>query len=115
MRGTLVRLAVWMTNEEHVMKRVASLWSTFNDEGEMRLLDVGDTASHIEVLGLKKPNALFGSILTGWAREVAVAIQTKTPIARHPLCRARGDARCVWEIRYASIGMPSKPSPTGDG
>ena len=114
MKGTLMRLAVWITRYEQMLKRVASMWSHYNDEGEMRLLDVSETSAHVEVAGLKRPHPLFCSVLTGWCREVALAIRTSTPIARHTECRARGDRRCVWEIRYSALmtdpGTSAPPS-----
>jgi hypothetical protein len=120
MKGTLIRLAVWITRYEQMLKRVASLWSNYNDEGAMNLLEVTETVARVEVVGLKRPHPLFCSLLTGWCREVALAIRASTPVARHPECRARGDARCIWEIRYSALapiepggGTPSSGPPGG--
>jgi hypothetical protein len=112
MRGTLVRLAVWISRPEQMMKRVANMWSNYNDEGVMNLLEVGDTISRLELVGLKRTHPLFCALLTGWCREVALAIRTSVPIAKHIECRARGDARCTWEVRYASIATKEPGSGT---
>lgn len=110
MRGALVRLAIWVSSPEALMKRVAALWSQFNDEGAMSLLSLDDRLTRLEVTGLKAPHILFCSTLTGWTREVCLALHAITPVARHVSCRARGDQKCIWEVRYAGVDAVA---PTG--
>jgi hypothetical protein len=105
LKGTLTRLAVWITRHDMMMKRIAGLWSNYNDEGAMNLLDASGSALHTELVGIKRPHPLFCAILTGWTREVALAVKASTPFVRHTHCRARGGARCVWEVRYGALDM----------
>jgi hypothetical protein len=114
MKGTLVRIAVWITRPEALMKRATGLWRQFNDEGNMALLHIDDHVARLELTGIKAPNGLFCAVLTGWCREVGNAVRAVTPVARHVDCPARGDARCVWEVRYARIDRPSGVLPPFD-
>jgi hypothetical protein len=102
-KGTLVRAAVYLAQPEFLFRRVASIWRQFNDEGAMLVHSLDAHTSSLEVTGLKNPNATFCGVLTGWTRELAIALGAQKPIVRHSACRARGDARCVWQIRWAAI------------
>jgi hypothetical protein len=110
MRGAMVRLAIWVSTPEALMKRVAALWSQFNDEGAMTLLSLDDRLTRLEVTGLRATHALFCSTLTGWTREVCLALHAVTPVAKHVSCRARGHQKCIWEVRYAGVDAVA---PTG--
>jgi len=103
LRGAMLRLVFYLARPEFLMKRVAQLWRQFNDEGEMVITHFEDFSSGIEVKGLRTPNWLFCCTLTGWSREVTKASGGANPHVRHVECRARGGARCLWEIRWTGI------------
>jgi hypothetical protein len=104
MRSTLVRLVSWVTHPEFLMSRVAAMWNQFNDEGSMHLLKVDERGAQMELRDMTFVNPLFCALITGWCREVGIAIQTVSPVAKHIECRTRGETRCLWEIRYAAKG-----------
>jgi hypothetical protein len=110
MKGTLIRVAMWITRPEALMARAASLWRQYNDEGTMHLLSIDDHIARLEITDLKQPNALFCAIITGWMREVGHAVRTIAPVAKHTACRARGDTRCIWEVRYVRLDVPPAPA-----
>jgi hypothetical protein len=103
MKGVVVRIAFYLAQPEFFFRRVAGLWRQFNDEGEMIVHHIDDRSSRTEIRGLKHPNAVFCNVLTGWVREIAVGLGTESPTARHTECLTRGDARCMWEARWAGI------------
>jgi hypothetical protein len=103
MKGTVVRIAVYIAKPEYFLRRVAGLWRQFNDEGEMLVHDLGERSGTLEVRGLTRPNAVFCAVLTGWAREIAKGIGIQNPHTRHSECRARGGTRCLWDVRWSAI------------
>ncbi len=105
LRGTALRMVFYAARPEFLMKRITQLWSRFNDEGSMNLLHFDDYSSTIEVRGVVTPHVLFCSTLTGWAREVVLAMGGTTPSVRHVECRARGDARCLWHLRWSGTAV----------
>ena len=108
MKGVLLRIAFYVTNPEFMMKRIAGLWSQFNDRGSMLLLVIGKDMVRLEVTGVPHPNSTFCSILTGWCNEVAVAIGVDGPVARHIECRALHAKRCIWEVRGSFLERMGK-------
>jgi predicted hydrocarbon binding protein len=108
MKGTLVRIAFYLKQPEFLFRRVAGLWHQFNDEGQMLVHELGDSKGVMEVTGIVKPNATFCAVLTGWMRAVASGIGIENPTVRHTQCRARGDAKCIWEARWVSMEKDEK-------
>jgi hypothetical protein len=107
LRGAIARAALFLANPEFMMKRVSSLWSQFNDEGSMEMTKFLPNEMTIEVKGVAKPHWLHCCTITGWAAEVAAHFGWRSPAAKHPRCRAKGDTRCIWEIRGE---LPDEPS-----
>ncbi len=103
MKGIVVRVAFYMAQPEFFLRRVAGLWRQFNDEGEMLAHGIGERSGAMEVVGIEKPNAVFCMVLTGWIREVALALGIQNPSPRHTQCRTRGDARCYWDVRWSGL------------
>ena len=112
LRGAMVRAAAYIANPEFMIKRVASLWSQFNDEGTMEIIRFDPEQMQVEVKGLTKTHALFCATLTGWMAEVALHFGWKSASARHVRCRAKGEARCLWELQAAlpDAAVPSSRS-----
>jgi hypothetical protein len=115
MKGTLVRIAFYLKQPEFFFRRVAGLWRQFNDEGQMLVHELGDHKGVLEVSGIERPNATFCATLTGWTREVANGIGIENPTVRHTECRARGDARCIWETRWVTMDKSEKARRDSDG
>jgi hypothetical protein len=109
MKGITVRIAVWMARPEQLVARAAGVWRQFNDEGSMDLIEVGENLGRFELKGVKLEDALFCAVLTGWFREIAAGVGAISPLARHIECKARGGARCVWEVRYARVELKGGP------
>jgi hypothetical protein len=100
MKGAMLRLVFYLAKPEFLMKRITQLWRQFNDEGSMDLLHLDDYSSSIEVRGVTNPQFLFCCTLTGWSREVALALGGHNPVVRHTECRARGSSKCIWQLRW---------------
>lgn len=103
MKGTMVRVAFYVSKPEFLLQRVSGLWRQFNDEGTMALLGVTDFSTTIEVRGIKKPYWLFCCTITGWGKEIVTAFGGTSAISRHVECRDRGGTRCVWEVRWTGV------------
>lgn len=114
MKGTLVRVAVYLARPEYLMQRIAGLWNQFNDQGEMLLVSMDEKHARIEVRGVPNPHALFCATLTGWCLETAARLGIANTLVRHVQCRARGEARCLWEVRgsvESAVARGSRPPP----
>jgi predicted hydrocarbon binding protein len=99
MKGTLLRIAFYWGKPEYLMKRAAGLWRQFNDEGSMSVLHMDTKGVLVEVSGIAKPSSTFCGIINGWCHETAIALGIREASAHHIECRARGDARCIFEVR----------------
>lgn len=99
MKGMLLRIAFYWGKPEFLMKRAAGLWRQFNDEGMMALLYMDDRTIRMEVSGITTPNAIFCGIINGWCHETASALGIEEASSHHIECRARGDQRCIYEVR----------------
>jgi hypothetical protein len=111
MKGTLLRIAFYFGRPEYMIKRAASLWRQFNDAGTMELLEMTDTIARIEVRGVPEPNVTFCHILTGWCREVSLALGVRNVDVTHPECLAARGQRCIYEVR----GVFEKARGEGEG
>jgi uncharacterized protein (TIGR02265 family) len=109
-KGTLVRLATWMGRPDALVARATSFWRQFNDEGAMEILELGERVGRFELREMTIQDAMFCAVITGWFREVALAVGAINPLAKHVECKARGEARCVWDVRYARM-EPKVPPP----
>lgn len=107
LRGAASRAALYLSNPEFLMKRVASLWSQFNDEGSMAVNSFALDEMQLEVKGVTKPYWFHCCTITGWASEVSVQFGWRAPSAKHVRCRARGEARCIWDIRGTLAEPPA--------
>jgi hypothetical protein len=112
-KGIFVRFAFYVARPEYMMKRLASLWRQFNDEGMMRVRLVEETHFVLDVIDVKTPNWLFCCTLTGWCREVSGAIGLVHPTAKHISCRGKGDAECVWEVKGVRRSNPPTAPESG--
>jgi hypothetical protein len=99
MKGMLLRFAFYWSRPEYLMKRIVGMWRQFNDEGAMELLSIDHTHARVELTGIKRPNATFCRIMTGWCTEIAKGLGAKLVTGAHGECRALGGARCTWEVR----------------
>jgi hypothetical protein len=99
MKGTLLRIAFYWGRPEFLMKRAAGLWRQFNDQGSMALLHMDDRSLQVEVSGIVEPNEVFCAIINGWCLETALALGIRDATSHHIECRARGDGRCVYEVK----------------
>jgi len=108
MKGMLLRIAFYWGKPEFLMKRAAGLWRQFNDEGSMALVHMDDRVLRVEVSGVTNPSATFCAIINGWCHETAKALGVRDAIAQHVECRAKGGARCMFEVR-GLIDEPSRP------
>jgi hypothetical protein len=109
MKGTLVRIAVWITRPEALMKRAAGLWRQFNDEGHMEMKELGDNTARFELGRIEGLDGVFCSVVTGWCREVALAVGAVAAQAKHVDCVWRGGAVCTWELRFARVDPKRGP------
>ena len=116
-KATLTRLAFYVSKPEFLLQRASGLWRQFNDAGSMALLGTTDRSVSIEVRDVPRPHWLFCCTITGWGREIVKAFGGIAPQAKHVECRARGGARCVWEVRWSGLRDPvgGGPGTTGGG
>jgi hypothetical protein len=104
LRGAFTKALLWIARPDFLLKRIAALWSQFNDEGAMRATTVSDGLIEIEVTGVSTPDFLFCCVLTGWIREVGHSAGRPQARVSHVQCRGRGDARCLWRGEWEPLG-----------
>jgi hypothetical protein len=99
MKSTLLRIAFYWGKPEFLMKRAAGLWRQFNDEGSMHVLHMDKHVIRAEVRDVVKPNYTFCMTINGWTLQTAQALGIPNASSHHTECRARGAARCIYEVR----------------
>jgi hypothetical protein len=110
-KGMLIRMAMYVSKPELLIKRVSSFWRQFNDAGDMHVFDISDRGVKFEVLGVDPTYDLFCCTIVGWAKELVIGAGGRSVSAKHSLCKGRGDPRCLWEVRWAPVvGSDSKIS-----
>jgi hypothetical protein len=104
-RGPLVRFAFYVGRPEFLMRRITSLWRQFNDEGEIVVERFAEGACDVELRGVTTTHPLLCASITGWCREICIAIVSASPMVRHTSCRAQGGRACRWELRWKAKGL----------
>lgn len=102
-RGIMKRALFYLATPNFLLKRIAGMWSQFNDRGSMKLSHLDDEYAMIEVTGVPEPDAVFCGTLTGWVGVIAEAVGLVDPVGRHVECRARGDERCAWKVTWGGM------------
>jgi hypothetical protein len=100
-----LRLAFFLARPEYMMRRVAGVWSNYNDEGEMIVREFTRGRMTAELVGLTEPNWWLCCSITGWLHEGGLATGLKRVVTTHAECRARGALRCVWQLRWTEKDM----------
>jgi hypothetical protein len=101
LRHIALRLAFFLARPEFLMRRVAGVWRQYNTEGEMHVREFGNGRMIAELTGMTRPDWFLCCSITGWLYEAGVATGMKQLVASHSECRARGSARCIWQLRWA--------------
>jgi hypothetical protein len=99
-RGWVKPTLLFLLNPQWVLQKAASTWHRFNDAGSMRLVELDNGRCSIEVAEVPDPNPLFCAALSGWAEVMCERVGFKNVGIDHPICRARGQARCVWHASW---------------
>jgi hypothetical protein len=101
LRKLHLRLAFFLARPEFLMRRVVSLWSNYNDEGEMIMRDFAKDHMIAELVGCSNPNFALCCSITGWFHEGGLSTGLKRVVTTHTECRARGALRCIWQLRWS--------------
>ena len=100
-RGVMLRIGLMLSKPESVLRRAASMWRQFNDQGEMTLLKFENKSIEVTITGIPRTPRIFCDTVTGWARELLTSAGGKNAQASHVECRAEGDTRCVWIAKWS--------------
>jgi hypothetical protein len=106
MKTVMMRVVVYITRPEFLMRRVAGTWSQFNDEGTMEVIAFDARRVVVALSGCKEIPPLFVRILTGWAREIAGALAASDSVAR---VIEHGHGRVVFELTWTKSLAESVP------
>ncbi|MFI5300148.1 MAG: hypothetical protein ACHREM_18835 [Polyangiales bacterium] len=102
-KGMLIRLAMYVSKPEMMVKRVSSFWRQFNDAGDMNVYDVSERGIKFEVVGIDPTYELFCLTIVGWSQELVKGAGGRLASAKHVSCKGRGNDRCVWDVRWAPV------------
>ena len=109
-RGLVARSLFYLASPQYLLRRIASMWSQFNDQGGMHLRNLDERSALIEVTGVPTPHRLFCATLTGWVQVIAEAVGAKGCKVDHTKCRARGHGQCLWTIQWdATLAKDAHP------
>lgn len=97
-RGVMKRSLFYLGSPEYLLRRIAGFWTQFNDHGAMTLCHFDERKVSIELASIPRPHALLCSSVTGWVHVVSEAVGARGARAEHLQCRARGHARCVFDV-----------------
>ncbi|MBI5534323.1 MAG: hypothetical protein HY898_16485 [Deltaproteobacteria bacterium] len=100
LKGVVFLIATYLTKPDALIRRVASVWTQFNDEGELHMTRYEPGLMLLELQGAASPGKPFCGTICGWARELTSAVGFREPVARHIQCTASGASSCVWEVRW---------------
>jgi hypothetical protein len=106
MKTVMMRVVVYITRPEFLMRRVAGTWSQFNDEGTMQVVTFDTRRLVVALSGCKELPPLFVRILTGWAREIAAAVAERDSVAR---VIEQGQGRVVFELTWTKSLAEAAP------
>jgi hypothetical protein len=110
MKSVMLRFVFYISKPDFLMRRIAGMWSQFNDQGTMELIHVEPYRLVIRVSGINEFPPLFIRVLTGWANVVVSAIASDTAVARVVDCVEKGEgARCDWELRWSGTSSVRDP------
>ncbi|MDB4973220.1 MAG: hypothetical protein JWN48_1561 [Myxococcaceae bacterium] len=99
-RGVMKRSLFYLSSPEFLLRRITGLWTQFNQAGVMHLRHFDERRVSIELADLPSPNALLCSSITGWVHVTSEAVGARGARVEHEQCRARGHARCMFEVRW---------------
>jgi hypothetical protein len=105
----LARAAFYLANRDYLLRRVAAMWSQYNDQGAMHVLAVTEGRVELDVTGVSPVNPMFCRVLTGWVYAVGCALGGSGKSGRHLSCIARGGDSCRWEFLRASDKVKTRP------
>jgi hypothetical protein len=103
LRGMFQRAVLWLANAEFLLRRIATLFRQFNEQGEMTVASLQDGVVELEVKGVPNPHFLFCCVLTGWMRQVSISAGRPRARIDHYACRGRGDGRCRWRAEFEPL------------
>lgn len=109
-RGLVARSLFYLASPHYLLRRIASMWSQFNDQGGMHLRKLDERYALIEVTGVPTPHRLFCATLTGWVHVISEAVGATGSKVEHTKCRARGQTQCLWTIQWdATLAKDAHP------
>jgi hypothetical protein len=93
------RVFLSMANPAYVLEKAGQYWSRFYDSGEWRVYRLPNGAD-AELVGLSLPDELMCRAVTAYVQRLFELVGARSPSVHHPTCRARGDAVCLFRVRY---------------
>jgi hypothetical protein len=99
-----LRLAFFLARPEFLMRRVAGVWRQYNEAGEMLVLGFDEGHMLAELRGMPTSDWFLCCSVTGWLNEAGLATGMKELVTQHSSCRANGEPRCLWDLRWSRKG-----------
>ena len=93
------RVFLHMANPAFVLEKSAELWGRFFDTGVWEVTRVPRGADAV-LSGAGVVHEIFCRNLTAYLHRLFELVGAKAVTVRHTECRARGDARCAYVIRW---------------
>jgi hypothetical protein len=93
------RVFMSLANPAYVLEKAGQYWSRFYDSGEWRVYRLPNGAD-AELVGVSQPDDLMCKAVTAYVQRLFELVGARSPSVHHPACRARGDAACMYRIRY---------------
>jgi hypothetical protein len=87
--------------QRSVAARAATLWKSQHDTGQLVLVRETENSATYELVDWGLSSGAYCRLLGGYFAEVHRFAGASEPSFAHPSCRAGGQERCVWEIRWS--------------
>ena len=97
---TLRKAILKLVTVPWIITKSGSLWPQFHDTGRWVIQKTADDQARAELRDFGVVAAVCASI-RGWIIGLAMLTKPRKVDVRHTACRAKGDAVCAYEVRWA--------------
>jgi hypothetical protein len=99
--STVYRAFFRIASPGFILKKASQVWRQYYDSGELDVLRSEHGSVDLEVLDFPTPNVAHCESVAGWVEQCIKMTGGDDVSVNHSSCRARGDERCLFELRWS--------------
>ncbi|GEM_PF-2050790 len=113
--STIQRMFMRFATPALMFDKTADYWRRFHDTGQWKVVRPDSNSVHATLSDWACVDAAQCRELVGYLGRVLELARTKSPVMQHTMCRARGDAVCIFEARWGErINLGGVPPSSND-